>query len=290
MPRTYIAPYRGPVNSLPPGYMQAATQPGRSMAAGLMSAGNSIAEGLEKYAAKKQEAEDQQKAQTAEFKALQSYAKAAGYADTDQTTTMDLPSLKGFVRAKEGEAVAQEQQHKLKQYQQAEATTQAMRDLQQIRAVTQGQLQPHQYAATLENNPQADPMGLAKYGQATDPQTAEQMKFIQAPGGATVAQLGKSMQVLPDQKAGEIGFKPFVDEAGSKVPGVYVDRSGKVIDLRETEDPYKAALARMLFPGGLAESDAGPAASSAAPAADEMWQRFQKRKPATSARDAIFNR
>lgn len=281
MPRTYVTPYRGPVSSLPPGYLQAATAPGRNLAAGIMSAGSSIAEGLEKYAEHKKQEEDKQKAQSAEFKALQAYAKAAGYADNDQTTTMDLPSLKGFVRAKEGESIAQEQQHKLKQYQRAEATDQAVRDMMQVRAVTQGELLPHQYTGLMQSNPIADPLALLKAGKATDPQLAPlpAAHDLNNDGKVDFATFRNSMLPIPEEKVAEIGFKPFADDTGKRIEGVFVDRNGKVIDLRQTDDPYKAALARMLMPEAFANEQAPAAAPAAPPAGEEMWQRFQKRKP-----------
>jgi len=45
-----------------------------------------------------------------EFKALQEYADVAGYATKDQTTAMDLDSLKGLVRGNESKTINQERQ------------------------------------------------------------------------------------------------------------------------------------------------------------------------------------
>lgn len=47
MPRTYVTPYQGQGSSLPPGYLEAATAPGRNLADGIVDAGKSIANGIQ---------------------------------------------------------------------------------------------------------------------------------------------------------------------------------------------------------------------------------------------------
>lgn len=72
-----------------------------------------IAQGLEAFGA----AQEEQKTRAREFKALQEFADATGIAGKDQTTVMDLDTLKGFVRGAEGKRAMQEQQRKAQQEQ-----------------------------------------------------------------------------------------------------------------------------------------------------------------------------
>jgi len=72
------------------------------------SLGRGIFAGLSSYA----DAVDEQKTRAREFKALQEFADATGIAGKDQTTVMDLESLKGFVRGAESKRAIAEQQRK----------------------------------------------------------------------------------------------------------------------------------------------------------------------------------
>lgn len=57
-----------------------------------------------------EDAAEEYKTRAREFKALQEFADATGIADKDRTTTMDLESLRGFVRAGEARRVEAERQ------------------------------------------------------------------------------------------------------------------------------------------------------------------------------------
>ena len=57
-----------------------------------------------------EDAAEEYKTRAREFKALQEFADATGIADKDRTTTMDLDSLRGFVRAGEARRVEAERQ------------------------------------------------------------------------------------------------------------------------------------------------------------------------------------
>jgi len=67
-----------------------------------------LSQGLSAFA----DAQEEQKTRAREFKALQEFADATGIAGKDQTTVMDLESLKGFVRGAESKRAIQEQQRK----------------------------------------------------------------------------------------------------------------------------------------------------------------------------------
>ena len=72
------------------------------------SLGRGVFAGLNAFA----EAKDEQKTRAREFKALQEFADATGIAAKDQTTVLDLESLKGLVRGGEAKRAQQEQQRK----------------------------------------------------------------------------------------------------------------------------------------------------------------------------------
>jgi hypothetical protein len=72
------------------------------------SLGRGVFAGLDAYAT----AVDEQKTRAREFKALQEFADATGIAGKDQTTVLDLESLKGLVRGGEAKRAQQEQQRK----------------------------------------------------------------------------------------------------------------------------------------------------------------------------------
>lgn len=82
-------------------------------------------------------------------------------------------------------------------------------------------------------------------------QSGAELKFTTDPKtGATVATFGNNMQVLPDRPMQDSGFKPFVAEDGSKVPGAYIDPKGRVVDLRDKQDPLTQLLMMRLLPEG----------------------------------------
>ena len=101
-------------------------QGGQFLAQGISQAGDAIFAGLASYAA----AQEEQKTRAREFKALQEFADATGIADKNQTTVLDLESLKGLVRGAEGKRAMDEQRRKatleqaqfdeLKKYRQSE--------------------------------------------------------------------------------------------------------------------------------------------------------------------------
>ncbi len=87
---------------------------GELLGAGLAQAGNALAGGFERLAEQREREREEQKTRAREFKALQEFADATGIAPKDQTTTMDLESLRGFVRGAEGKRAIEEQQRRAK--------------------------------------------------------------------------------------------------------------------------------------------------------------------------------
>ena len=285
MPRTYVTPYRGPVSSLPPGYMQAATAPGRNLAAGMMSLGGSIADGLQQMQERQQAEQEKQKSEAAEFKALQKYAKAAGYADADQTTTMDLPRLKGFVRAKEGETIRAEQKAKLADFARRNATNDAMRDLLQAKAVTMGGLQPHQTSNILQNNPAAAVADVVKFGQAlADKQAVQpQAHDLNNDGVPDFVTLGDSMQPMPRAQSA-IGQSPKVSPDGK-----FFHDGNSWKPIRDDKGNIDASVLAMLMGNPELQSQyvhgmlGGASAPSGTPSPEaggssEMWKKFESGK------------
>lgn len=87
---------------------------GELLGAGLAQAGNALAGGFERLAEQRDREREEQKTRAREFKALQEFADATGIAPKDQTTTMDLESLRGFVRGAEGKRAIEEQRRRAK--------------------------------------------------------------------------------------------------------------------------------------------------------------------------------
>lgn len=73
------------------------------------SLGAGISRAMESFA----QAQEETKNRAREFKALQEYADATGYADKNTTTTMDLDALKGLVRGSEAKRIQSEHEERL---------------------------------------------------------------------------------------------------------------------------------------------------------------------------------
>lgn len=86
---------------------------GQLLAQGINQAGNALAGGLQQFAERRERQLEEQKTRSREFKALQEFADATGIAPKDQTTTMDLDSLRGFVRASETKRAQAEQDQRM---------------------------------------------------------------------------------------------------------------------------------------------------------------------------------
>lgn len=74
---------------------------------------NTLYGGLRQMADVQEKRDEETKNRAREFKALQEYADATGYADKNTTTTMDLDSLKGLVRGSEAKRIQGEQQERM---------------------------------------------------------------------------------------------------------------------------------------------------------------------------------
>lgn len=92
-----------------------------------------IAQGLAAFG----EAQEEQKTRAREFKALQEFADATGIAGKDQTTVMDLDSLKGFVRGAEGKRAIDEQKRKAQLQEQQAQLQQAQFEEQKAQHIFQ---------------------------------------------------------------------------------------------------------------------------------------------------------
>ena len=103
----YSTPFQGFQQGLPAGYMQAATDPGRNIAAGIGQLSDGIAGAIEKYKAKKAESEYTDQKNADMFQMIQSITQSGNIMDHRTPESQLLKTVMGFTGQKDMEKLGE---------------------------------------------------------------------------------------------------------------------------------------------------------------------------------------
>ena len=103
----YSTPFQGFSQGLPQGYMQAATDPGRNIAAGINSFGDSMTAALERYAQKKDESDYTDQKNADMFQMIHQIAQTGNIMDSKSPESQLLKSVMGFTGQKDIEKLGE---------------------------------------------------------------------------------------------------------------------------------------------------------------------------------------